>query len=85
MCSTWVEESQVSGDSIRVKGRGGEIDSLFVRRNAFVAQRDARGRHGEAAPEAAVGSLQVAGFVRPGVPDLGVLAELAENDQRWTA
>ncbi|HMB92254.1 MAG TPA: OstA-like protein [Rhodothermales bacterium] len=36
----WVEESQVSGDSIRVKGRGGEIDSLFVRRNAFVAQRD---------------------------------------------
>ena len=36
----WVEESQVSGDTIRVKGRGGEIDSLFVRRNAFVAQRD---------------------------------------------
>jgi hypothetical protein len=36
----WVEESQVSGDSIRVIGRGGEVDSLFVRRNAFVAQRD---------------------------------------------
>ena len=36
----WVEETQVSGDTIRVKGQGDDIDSLFVRQGAFVAQRD---------------------------------------------
>ncbi|MFQ5572549.1 MAG: OstA-like protein [Rhodothermales bacterium] len=49
----WVEAAQVSGDTIRVKGRGGDIDSLFVRNNTFVAQHDSatgriqqlRGRH----------------------------------------
>ncbi len=36
----WVGQAQVSGDSIRVQGRGGDIDSLFVRHGAFVARRD---------------------------------------------
>jgi len=36
----WVGEAQVSGDTLRVKGRRNAIDSLFVRRTAFVAQRD---------------------------------------------
>ena len=36
----WVGEAQISGDTIRVKGRGSNIDSLFVRQGAFVAQRD---------------------------------------------
>ena len=36
----WVGETQVSGDTIRVKGQGDDIDSLFVRQDAFVAQRD---------------------------------------------
>ncbi len=36
----WVGETQVSGDTIRIKGQGNDIDSLFVRQGAFVAQRD---------------------------------------------
>lgn len=36
----WFEASQVTGDTIRVKGRGGTIDTLFVTNNTFVAQRD---------------------------------------------
>lgn len=36
----WFEETQVSGDTIRVTRRGGAIDSLIVRSQAFVAQRD---------------------------------------------
>ncbi len=36
----WVDEAQISGDTIRVRGQGSEVDSLFVRQNAFVAQRD---------------------------------------------
>lgn len=36
----WVGEAQISGDTIRVKGQGNQIDSLFVRQRAFVAQRD---------------------------------------------
>ncbi len=36
----WVGQAQVSGDTLRVKGREGSIDSLFVRGGAFVAQRD---------------------------------------------
>ncbi|MFT4604453.1 MAG: lipopolysaccharide export system protein LptA [Rhodothermales bacterium] len=36
----WVGESQVSGDTIRIAGHDGAIDSLLVRGSAFVAQRD---------------------------------------------
>jgi len=36
----WVGQAQISGDTIRVKGRGSNVDSLFVRQRAFVAQRD---------------------------------------------
>ena len=36
----WVGEAQISGDTVRVLGRDGEVDSLFVRQNAFIAQRD---------------------------------------------
>lgn len=36
----WVGESQVAGDTIRVIGREGSVDSLVVQGNAFVAQRD---------------------------------------------
>ena len=36
----WVGQAQISGDTIRVKGRGSTVDSLFVRQRAFVAQRD---------------------------------------------
>ncbi|NNE69150.1 MAG: organic solvent tolerance protein OstA [Rhodothermales bacterium] len=36
----WVGESQVAGDTIRVTGHDGSVDSLVVRGNAFVAQRD---------------------------------------------
>lgn len=36
----WVEEAQVTGDTIRVRGQAGSVDSLFVRSNAFIAQRD---------------------------------------------
>lgn len=36
----WFDQSQVTGDSLRVKGRGGAVDTLFVRGNSFVAQRD---------------------------------------------
>ncbi len=36
----WVGESQVSGDTIRIAGHDGGIDSLVVRGNAFVAKRD---------------------------------------------
>lgn len=50
---TWFDESQVSGDSLVVRGRSGSVDSLLVRNGAFVAQRDTalgrvhqlRGRH----------------------------------------
>lgn len=49
----WFEQSQVSGDTLRVLGRGGAVDTLRVRGNAFVAQQDTvlnriqqlRGRH----------------------------------------
>lgn len=36
----WVGEAQISGDTVRVQGQGDEVDSLFVRQGAFVAQRD---------------------------------------------
>ena len=36
----WVGDAQISGDTIRVRGQGGEVDSLFVRQSAFVAQQD---------------------------------------------
>lgn len=36
----WVEEAQVTGDTIRVSGQEGAVDSLFVRQKAFIAQRD---------------------------------------------
>lgn len=36
----WVDRSQVSGDTIRVVGRGSSIDSLLVAGSAFVAQED---------------------------------------------
>ncbi|MBO6575235.1 MAG: hypothetical protein JJ896_07470 [Rhodothermales bacterium] len=36
----WVGESQVSGDTVAVAGVSGSVDSLRVRGNAFVAQRD---------------------------------------------
>jgi lipopolysaccharide export system protein LptA len=50
---TWFERSQVWGDSIRVRATGRRIDTVFVRRRAFAAQRDSvldriqqlKGRH----------------------------------------
>lgn len=36
----WFEANQVSGDTLRVVGRGQGVDTLFVRENAFVAQQD---------------------------------------------
>ena len=36
----WFQTTQISGDSLRVKGRAGALDSLFVYQNAFAAQRD---------------------------------------------
>ncbi len=36
----WLEQTQISGDTIRVWARDDDIDSLFVRAQAFVAQRD---------------------------------------------
>ncbi|MFT5142105.1 MAG: lipopolysaccharide export system protein LptA [Rhodothermales bacterium] len=36
----WVDESQVNGDSVRIAGSGGRIDSLLVDGVAYVAQRD---------------------------------------------
>ncbi|RMH61050.1 MAG: organic solvent tolerance protein OstA [Bacteroidetes bacterium] len=36
----WFEQTQVSGDTLRVTRRGGRTDSLIVRGQAFVAQRD---------------------------------------------
>lgn len=36
----WLGASQVSGDTLRVVGTEGTVDSLFVRGAAFVAQRD---------------------------------------------
>lgn len=36
----WVDQSQVSGDSVRVSGKGNGVDTLQVFGNAFVAQRD---------------------------------------------
>lgn len=37
---TWFEQSQVWGDSIRVRARRRTIDTVFVRGSAFAAQRD---------------------------------------------
>jgi len=37
---TWFEDSQVWGDSIRVRARNREPDTVFVRGSAFAAQRD---------------------------------------------
>lgn len=37
---TWFEESQVWGDSIRVRARERSLDTVFVRGSAFAAQRD---------------------------------------------
>jgi lipopolysaccharide export system protein LptA len=36
----WFEDSQVSGDTLRVSVRNRSIDTIFVRTNAFAAQRD---------------------------------------------
>jgi lipopolysaccharide export system protein LptA len=36
----WMDDMQLSGDSLRVTSRGGAVDSLFVRSNSFVAQWD---------------------------------------------
>jgi lipopolysaccharide export system protein LptA len=55
----WFENNQVSGDTLRTRGRDGSIDSLFVEGSAFVARRDSalekinqlRGRHLRAAFE----------------------------------
>ena len=49
----WVGQAQITGDSLRTLGEGADLDSLFVRENAFIAQRDSalgriqqvRGRH----------------------------------------
>lgn len=36
----WMDDMQVSGDTLRVTSRGGAIDTLLVRSNSFVAQYD---------------------------------------------
>jgi hypothetical protein len=36
----WMEDMQMTGDTIRVTSRDGAVDSLFVRSNSFVAQYD---------------------------------------------
>ncbi len=36
----WTEDAQLSGDTIRITGRGESIDTLFAHQNAFLAQRD---------------------------------------------
>lgn len=36
----WFQNNQVSGDTLRVHGRGGSLDSLFVDGGAFVARHD---------------------------------------------
>ena len=49
----WFEDNQVTGDTLRIKARGGSVDTLWVRSNAFVARRDSvlqriqqlKGRH----------------------------------------
>jgi len=38
--TSWFERTQASGDTIRVRQRGGAIDTLWVRHQAFVAQLD---------------------------------------------
>jgi len=37
---TWFEDTQVWGDTIRVKARGRSVDTMHVYGNAFAAQRD---------------------------------------------
>lgn len=55
----WQERTQISGDTLRVVGRGGAVDSLFAFRQAFVAQADsATGRIQQLAGRRIVGIFQ---------------------------
>ncbi len=38
--AAWFQEAQVTGDTLRITGRSGGVDTLFVVGNAFVARRD---------------------------------------------